>query len=102
MGEALDVVDVVLALGHQDEGRVAERGAEMREVRRVARRQRRLLARGRATRAASASPSSAASAGGSSPFADGASCIRLTTSPPNGIPAWRSLRWKKIASSIGS
>ena len=31
-----------------------------------------------------------------------AACTRLTTSPPNGIPASRSLRWKKIASSTGS
>ena len=30
------------------------------------------------------------------------SCMRLTTRPPNGIPASRSLRWKKIASSTGS
>ena len=39
---------------------------------------------------------------GPAPSSSGAVCIRLTTSPPNGIRASRSLRWKKIASSTGS
>ena len=55
-----------------------------------------------ATRSASASPSSSTSSAGTSPFVAGAACTRLTTMPPNGIPASRSLRWKKIASSTGS
>ena len=68
VGEPLDVMDVVLALGHDDQRRVAERGAQMGDVRCVARGQRRELARRRRRRApASASPSSSASSGGTSP-----------------------------------
>ena len=97
--EALDVVDVAVELGDDDRRRVAERGRAGARGWRLARGQRReLVRRGRRRGARGPRPSS----GGSSPSPTGGGAARLTTRPPNGMSASRSLRWKKIASSTGS
>ena len=98
--ETVEVVDVVLELGDDERRRVAERGAQPLDVRGVAGGQSRQLPVAASTRSVSVGPSDSATSSGSS--SDGDWWTRLTTSPPNGIPASRSLRWKKIASSTGS
>ena len=80
-------------------GRRARRAAASRSRRRgrparPARPSRRSRARRAPGRGRRRRPPAASSSGGW--------WTRLTTSPPNGIPASRSLRWKKIASSTGS
>ena len=92
-----------MALGHDHQRRVAERRAQVLDVRGVARRRApraRAPRSRRGPRAPRPAPRPARRA--RAPSSSGAACMRLTTRPPNGIRASRSLRWKKIASSTGS